>query len=212
MGKFLKAGRIVLLLQGRYAGKKAIIVKVFDDGSKARPFGHCLVAGVERPPLKVTKRMSKKKITRLGSCSGCDRWQWPPMAAFGQGPWLGRRSVRSVGWEKEAPPSSRCAAATAAKRRAAALRRPSRRSTAATNPGTAPPAALLPRRHDPSRAQERGRLLGGGDEPRGLPPQGVGVGGRHDTQERSGPLRQPSGAAEKAPQRHARGRAAATPT
>mmetsp|Transcript_28487 Transcript_28487/g.80973 ORF Transcript_28487/g.80973 Transcript_28487/m.80973 type:complete len:148 (-) Transcript_28487:73-516(-) len=64
MGKFLKAGRIVLLLQGRYAGKKAIIVKVFDDSSKARPFGHCLVAGVERPPLKVTKRMSKKKITR----------------------------------------------------------------------------------------------------------------------------------------------------
>mmetsp|Transcript_73927 Transcript_73927/g.211984 ORF Transcript_73927/g.211984 Transcript_73927/m.211984 type:complete len:148 (+) Transcript_73927:70-513(+) len=64
MGKFIKAGRIVVLLQGRYAGKKAIVVKVFDDGSKARPFGHCLVAGVAQAPLKVTKRMSKKKITK----------------------------------------------------------------------------------------------------------------------------------------------------
>jgi len=64
MGKFIKAGRVVVLLQGRYAGKKAIVVKVFDDGSRARPFGHCLVAGVDKAPLKVTKRMSKKKITK----------------------------------------------------------------------------------------------------------------------------------------------------
>eukprot|EP00434_Breviolum_minutum_P046157 symbB.v1.2.041588.t1/scaffold8380.1/size6587/1 len=52
MGKFLKAGRIVVMLQGRYAGKKAVVVKAFDDGSKARSFGHCLVAGVDRAPLK----------------------------------------------------------------------------------------------------------------------------------------------------------------
>eukprot|EP00441_Pelagodinium_beii_P040862 CAMPEP_0197648632 /NCGR_PEP_ID=MMETSP1338-20131121/27874_1 /TAXON_ID=43686 ORGANISM="Pelagodinium beii, Strain RCC1491" /NCGR_SAMPLE_ID=MMETSP1338 /ASSEMBLY_ACC=CAM_ASM_000754 /LENGTH=147 /DNA_ID=CAMNT_0043222669 /DNA_START=66 /DNA_END=509 /DNA_ORIENTATION=- len=64
MGKFIKAGRVVVMLQGRYAGKKAIVVKTFDDGSKARPFGHCLVAGVDRAPLKVTRRMSKKKITK----------------------------------------------------------------------------------------------------------------------------------------------------
>eukprot|EP00931_Biecheleriopsis_adriatica_P032840 TRINITY_DN1910_c0_g1_i6.p2 TRINITY_DN1910_c0_g1~~TRINITY_DN1910_c0_g1_i6.p2 ORF type:complete len:148 (-),score=43.44 TRINITY_DN1910_c0_g1_i6:57-500(-) len=64
MGKFIKAGRVVVMLQGRYAGKKAIVVKTFDDGSKSRPFGHCLVAGVDRAPLKVTRRMSKKKITK----------------------------------------------------------------------------------------------------------------------------------------------------
>mmetsp|Transcript_56450 Transcript_56450/g.132405 ORF Transcript_56450/g.132405 Transcript_56450/m.132405 type:complete len:149 (+) Transcript_56450:72-518(+) len=64
MGKFIKAGRIVVVLQGRFSGRKAIVVKTFDDGSKARPFGHCLVAGVENPPKKVTKKMSKKKITR----------------------------------------------------------------------------------------------------------------------------------------------------
>merc|ERR1719252_424414 len=64
MGKFIKFGRVVVLLQGRYAGKKAVVVKTYDDGSKARPFGHCLVAGVDRAPLKVTKRMSKKKIAK----------------------------------------------------------------------------------------------------------------------------------------------------
>ncbi|CAE8717729.1 unnamed protein product, partial [Polarella glacialis] len=46
------------------AGKKAIVAKVFDDGSKSRPFGHCLVAGVDRAPLKVTRKMSKKKISK----------------------------------------------------------------------------------------------------------------------------------------------------
>merc|ERR1719188_1741609 len=64
MGKFIKAGRVVVLLTGRYAGKKAIVCKVFDDGSKSRPFGHALVAGVARTPLKVTKKMSKRKITK----------------------------------------------------------------------------------------------------------------------------------------------------
>eukprot|EP00401_Gymnodinium_catenatum_P080908 CAMPEP_0117544844 /NCGR_PEP_ID=MMETSP0784-20121206/45788_1 /TAXON_ID=39447 /ORGANISM="" /LENGTH=147 /DNA_ID=CAMNT_0005341671 /DNA_START=67 /DNA_END=510 /DNA_ORIENTATION=+ len=64
MGKFLKTGRVVVLLNGRYTGKKAIVVKAFDDGSRARPFGHALVAGVDKPPLKVTKKMSKKKIAK----------------------------------------------------------------------------------------------------------------------------------------------------
>merc|ERR1719164_416918 len=64
MGKFIKAGRVVVLTGGRYSGKKAIVVKTFDDGSKARSFGHCLVAGVDKAPQKVTKRMSKKKITK----------------------------------------------------------------------------------------------------------------------------------------------------
>ena len=64
MGKFIKAGRVVVMLQGRYAGKKAIVVKTYDDGSKARPFGHCMVAGIDRAPFKVTRKMSKKKITK----------------------------------------------------------------------------------------------------------------------------------------------------
>merc|ERR1712183_1123502 len=61
---FLKAGKVVLLLQGRMAGKKAVIVKTFDDGTPDRQYGHCLVAGIQKYPLKITKSMSEKKITK----------------------------------------------------------------------------------------------------------------------------------------------------
>ena len=60
----MKPGRVVILLAGRRAGKKAVIVKQFDDGKKGKTFGHALVAGVERAPLKVCKRMSSKRIKR----------------------------------------------------------------------------------------------------------------------------------------------------
>merc|ERR1711879_654881 len=33
-----------------------------DDGTTDKPFGHALVAGIDRYPRKVTKRMAKKKI------------------------------------------------------------------------------------------------------------------------------------------------------
>mmetsp|Transcript_19401 Transcript_19401/g.47429 ORF Transcript_19401/g.47429 Transcript_19401/m.47429 type:complete len:145 (-) Transcript_19401:205-639(-) len=64
---FLTPGKVVILLQGRFAGKKAIIVKTF-DGSKERKFGHALVAGIERAPLKVTKSMDQKKILKRSKC------------------------------------------------------------------------------------------------------------------------------------------------
>lgn len=70
----MKPGRVVILLAGRHAGKKAIIVKQNDDGKKVtlripyslqdRKFAHALVAGIERYPLKVTRNMSQKKIER----------------------------------------------------------------------------------------------------------------------------------------------------
>jgi len=60
----MKPGRVVILLAGRRAGKKAVIVKQFDEGKKGKMFAHALVAGVEREPLKVSKRMSKLKIKR----------------------------------------------------------------------------------------------------------------------------------------------------
>ena len=60
----MKAGRVVILLAGRRAGKKAVIVKQFDEGKKGKAFPHALVAGVERAPLKVAKRMSKAKQQR----------------------------------------------------------------------------------------------------------------------------------------------------
>jgi len=62
--KFLKAGKVVLLLNGRQAGKKAVIVKTFDDGTADRPYGHCLVAGIQKYPLKITKSMPEKKVAK----------------------------------------------------------------------------------------------------------------------------------------------------
>jgi len=62
--KFLKAGKVVLLLNGRMAGKKAVIVKTFDEGTADRPYGHCIVAGIMKYPLKITKTMSEKKVAK----------------------------------------------------------------------------------------------------------------------------------------------------
>ncbi|KAJ2773085.1 60S ribosomal protein L27B [Coemansia nantahalensis] len=62
MAKFLRSGKVVIVLQGRYAGKKAVIVKNFDEGTQERPYPHAIVAGIERYPLKVTKAMDKKKV------------------------------------------------------------------------------------------------------------------------------------------------------
>jgi large subunit ribosomal protein L27e len=33
------------------------------SGTSDKPFGHALIAGIDRYPRKVTKRMSKRKIT-----------------------------------------------------------------------------------------------------------------------------------------------------
>merc|ERR1712241_1584923 len=56
-----KSGKVVLLLSGRYAGRKAVIVKSYDDGTGDRQYGHALVIGMERYPRPVTKNRSKTK-------------------------------------------------------------------------------------------------------------------------------------------------------
>ncbi|KAL3742539.1 60S ribosomal protein L27 [Eucalyptus grandis] len=61
MVKFLKPGKAVIVLQGRYAGRKAVIIRNFDDGTRDRPYGHCLVAGIKKYPSKVIKKDSTKK-------------------------------------------------------------------------------------------------------------------------------------------------------
>ncbi len=52
------------MLNGRYAGKKAVILKTFDDGVDVRKYGHCVLAGIAREPLKVTKSMPQKKVDK----------------------------------------------------------------------------------------------------------------------------------------------------
>ena len=52
------------MLSGRQAGKKVVVIKQLDEGTKERPYPHAIVAGIERYPLKVTKRMGAKKIAK----------------------------------------------------------------------------------------------------------------------------------------------------
>ena len=70
MVRFIKPGRVVVVLTGRNAGKKAVVVKCYDEGTKERKFPHCLVAGVKKSPLFITPKMHEKKQerrTRVGS-------------------------------------------------------------------------------------------------------------------------------------------------
>merc|ERR1712037_751749 len=64
MVKIMKAGKVVLVLSGRFAGRKAVIVKANDEGTEIKPFGHALVAGIDKYPRKVTKPMGKKKVAK----------------------------------------------------------------------------------------------------------------------------------------------------
>ncbi|XP_014446674.1 60S ribosomal protein L27-like [Tupaia chinensis] len=64
MGKFMKPGKVVLVLAGRYSGLKAVIVKNTHEGTSDRPYSHTPVAGTDRCPHKVTAAMGKKKITK----------------------------------------------------------------------------------------------------------------------------------------------------
>ncbi|KAL6695970.1 ribosomal L27e protein family domain-containing protein [Trichoderma pleuroticola] len=59
--KFLKVGRVAIITRGRYAGKKVVIIQPVDNGNKPHPFGHAIVAGIERYPSKITRRMSKTR-------------------------------------------------------------------------------------------------------------------------------------------------------
>ncbi|KAL8784036.1 MAG: hypothetical protein Q9213_004225 [Squamulea squamosa] len=59
--KFLKVGRVAIITRGRYAGKKVVIIQPLDSGSKSHSFPHALVAGIERYPSQITRRMSKAR-------------------------------------------------------------------------------------------------------------------------------------------------------
>lgn len=60
----VEAGKVVIVLAGRHAGKKAVVVKTFDEGNSEKRFSHCLVAGLSKGPRKVTRAMSKKKVEK----------------------------------------------------------------------------------------------------------------------------------------------------
>merc|ERR1711872_453320 len=60
--RLIRPGYVVVILGGRYAGRKGIVIKSYDDGSKDRPYGHALIVGIDRYPRKITRRMSNKRM------------------------------------------------------------------------------------------------------------------------------------------------------
>ncbi|KAF8510185.1 ribosomal L27e protein family-domain-containing protein [Hysterangium stoloniferum] len=64
MVKVYKPGKVAIVLQGRQAGKKVVVIKQLDEGTKERPYPHAVVAGIERYPRKVTKRMGAKTLAK----------------------------------------------------------------------------------------------------------------------------------------------------
>ncbi|CAI2346510.1 unnamed protein product [Caenorhabditis sp. 36 PRJEB53466] len=62
MAKIMKPGKVCLVLRGRFAGRKAVVIKAHDDGASDRTYPHAVIAGIDRNPLKVNQSMGKKKI------------------------------------------------------------------------------------------------------------------------------------------------------
>ena len=70
MVKFYKPGRVVVVLNGRNAGKKGIIIKSNYENTKDRKFPHCLVVGLAKGPRKVTKASLKRLDERAKKLEG----------------------------------------------------------------------------------------------------------------------------------------------
>ncbi|XP_043861034.1 60S ribosomal protein L27-like [Dromiciops gliroides] len=64
MGKFMKPGKVVLVLAGQYSGRTAVIIKNIDDGTFDRLYSRALVTGINCYPRKVTAAMGEKIVKR----------------------------------------------------------------------------------------------------------------------------------------------------
>ena len=63
---------MVVVLNGRYAGHKAVVVKNFDEGTSSRPYGHALVCGIANYPRKARRLThALEKRGARGARSGC---------------------------------------------------------------------------------------------------------------------------------------------
>ena len=65
MVKFYKPGKVVVVLNGRNAGAKGIIIKSNYENTKEKKFPHCVVVGLSKGPRKPTKRNIAKLQARI---------------------------------------------------------------------------------------------------------------------------------------------------
>ena len=72
---WMQANKVVVLLNGRYAGRKAVIVKNFDDGQSGRQYGHALVAGIATYPRKVRvhSHRTRGRLSLVAPTHACRR-------------------------------------------------------------------------------------------------------------------------------------------
>ncbi|MBA0557374.1 hypothetical protein Golob_014449 [Gossypium lobatum] len=54
----------MIVLQGRYTGRKEVFIRSFDDETSERPYDHCLVAAIKKYPTKVIHKDSAKKTAK----------------------------------------------------------------------------------------------------------------------------------------------------
>jgi large subunit ribosomal protein L27e len=65
MVKFYKPGKVVIVLNGRFAGRKGIIVKSNYESAKEKDFPYCMVVGLAKGPKKPTKKNLSKLNERI---------------------------------------------------------------------------------------------------------------------------------------------------
>ena len=65
MVKFYKPGKIVVILNGRYAGRKGVIVKSNYESVKYSKYPHCMVVGLSKGPKKPTKKNIAKMQAQI---------------------------------------------------------------------------------------------------------------------------------------------------
>jgi large subunit ribosomal protein L27e len=57
-------GRFVILLHGRHAGRKAVVLTASVEPTEARKYPHAIVLGIEKYPKKLTKDMSQEVLVK----------------------------------------------------------------------------------------------------------------------------------------------------
>ena len=73
MVKFYKPGKIVGILNGRYAGRKGVIVKSNYESVKDRKYPHCMVVGLSKGPKKPTKKNIAKMQAQIKQLESSDK-------------------------------------------------------------------------------------------------------------------------------------------
>ena len=63
MSALVASGRFVILLNGRHAGKKALVLASYEN-TEERKYPHCIVLGIEKAPKKLTKDMTQEQLVK----------------------------------------------------------------------------------------------------------------------------------------------------